>query len=261
MPRALIVEDEPEANRLLAALLKLRGCETVSVFDAAQALAVLESSPPDVVFLDLMLPDLNGYEVCGRIKARPATCLVPVVIVTARLAAENRLKSFELGAQAFVPKPYVPGQIFAALETALSWSREVAACGGRGTIHFGDSIETFHLDLGRFRGLLLARGDLDGPAVGQIVDSLCAIGMDAHCWGTSQGESLVAAADYVIEDERLVVTIRDKAGWFAGGDLTEAAAAFDPALDEVFDEVRRDDDGREVQLVKTLGGQASRAEP
>src|SRR4051794_40082665 len=98
MPNALIVEDEPEANRLLAMLVQLRGYTTRSVFTGGEALEAVENGDPfDVVFLDLMLPDTNGFEVCRQIKARPESCAVPVVMVTARLIEENRAKSEEVG--------------------------------------------------------------------------------------------------------------------------------------------------------------------
>ena len=68
MPTALIVEDEPEANKLLAMLLQLRGYRTESAFSGAEALEKIRDHAPDVVFLDLMLPDMDGYEVCRSLK-------------------------------------------------------------------------------------------------------------------------------------------------------------------------------------------------
>lgn len=118
MPTALIVEDEPEANRLLAMIVQLKGYTTRSAFTGLEALKAVESESFDVVFLDLMLPDTNGYEVCRKIKGRPESCSTPVVVVTARLADENRAKSSEVGADGFIPKPYTPGQIFEALASA-----------------------------------------------------------------------------------------------------------------------------------------------
>src|SRR6516225_731065 len=83
MPTALIVEDEPEANRLLSMLVQLRGYRTESAFTGGEALSKVDQRPPDIVFLDLMLPDINGYEVCTCLKTQRATSLIPVVMVTA----------------------------------------------------------------------------------------------------------------------------------------------------------------------------------
>src|SRR3954454_17984312 len=90
MPTALIVEDVPEANKLLSMLVQLRGYRTDSAFTGSEALEKIGHSPPDIVFLDLMLPDINGYEVCKSLKSLKATSPIPVVMVTARVAAENR---------------------------------------------------------------------------------------------------------------------------------------------------------------------------
>ena len=68
-----------------------------------------------------MLPDINGYEVCKILKSSKGTSLIPLVIVTARIAAENRIESFCLGADDYIAKPYTPDQIFQAVEQALRW--------------------------------------------------------------------------------------------------------------------------------------------
>lgn len=119
MPRVLIVEDEPEANRLLCMLVELKGFQTEAAHDGAQALEIVERDPPDLIFLDLMLPDVDGLALCRRFKSLRNSAKTPVVIVTARLADENRVQSFAAGADDFISKPYLPEQIFQALETAL----------------------------------------------------------------------------------------------------------------------------------------------
>ena len=98
MPTALIVEDEPEANKLLAMLVQLRGYHTESALDGAQAMDYLRKRVPDVVFLDLMLPDVDGYDICRFLKSSGNTSKVPVIIVTARITDLNRIESFRAGA-------------------------------------------------------------------------------------------------------------------------------------------------------------------
>ncbi|HEY2158416.1 MAG TPA: response regulator [Isosphaeraceae bacterium] len=94
MPTALIVEDEPAANQLLSMLVQLRGYATDSAFSGGEAIEKADGGHPDLVFLDLMLPDINGYEVCEAIKGRRSTTDIPVVMVTARVAGENRIQGF-----------------------------------------------------------------------------------------------------------------------------------------------------------------------
>lgn len=77
MPTALIVEDEPEANKLLAMLLQLRGYQTVSAYRGAEALEKIREHAPDVVFLDLMLPDMDGYDVCRSLQSARPVSVIP----------------------------------------------------------------------------------------------------------------------------------------------------------------------------------------
>src|ERR1700733_11814205 len=104
MPTALIVEDEPEANKLLAMLVQLRRYSTISAYSGAEALDKVVTHMPGVVPLALMLPVRGGYDVCRALKASGTTSQVPIVIVTARIAAENRIESFRAGADDYVPK-------------------------------------------------------------------------------------------------------------------------------------------------------------
>jgi CheY-like chemotaxis protein len=252
MPTALIVEDEPEANKLLSMLVRLRGYQTVSAHTGSEAVAALDRAVPDVVFLDLMLPDSNGYDICRAIKGQRATSLVPVVIVTARLADENRARSFQVGALSYVPKPYTPDQIFEALSRAETWWRESRRADVSGTLHLGDGDEPLQRELAALRCLLIAHTGLGEGESSRIVAALRAIAEDARGFAARGQLRTVATAHYQLRPDRFVISIRDQEGWFDGGDLTEAAAGFEPGLDQVFDEARRDEAGRTAVLVKYL---------
>lgn len=215
MPTALIVEDEPEANKLLAMLIQLRGYRTVSAFTGGEALATIDRETPDVVFLDLMLPDLNGYEVCKAIKSRRSTALIPVVMVTARVAVENRLHSFRVGADQYIPKPYTPDQIFEALADADAWTCRDGRRVREGEIPFdsdGDG-ETLRR-LSRLRSLLLAASPLEPDAAGRMVEALGTLWESADAWGRRHGVNHVATLHYHLDPGRAVLTLRDLSGWF-----------------------------------------------
>src|SRR5262245_34007871 len=169
MPTALIVEDEPEANKLLAMLLQLRGYRTESAYRGAEALDKIREHTPDVVFLDLMLPDMDGYQVCRSLKTPGGVIAVPVVIVTARLTAENRIESFAAGAHDYVPKPYTPAQIFEALEQSAAWKDLVDAPRLEGEVPLDarDDGETLR-QLAHLRRLLLARCALESGDIDRI---------------------------------------------------------------------------------------------
>ena len=188
MPTALIVEDEPQANKLLSMLVQLHGYSTESAFSGHEALEKVRTCVPDVVFLDLMLPDLDGYEVCRALKSSGTTNQVPIVIVTARLAAENRIESFHAGADDYVPKPYTPDQIFEALEqsNARKQERTAPSIEGQVVLDGRDDGETLRR-LARLRGSLLARGGLERDAIDRISAAVWAIWASVDGWGASVG--------------------------------------------------------------------------
>lgn len=257
MPTALIVEDEPEANLLLSMLVSLRGYQSTPAHTGAEAEAALDRDVPDVVFLDLMLPDSSGYEICQKMQARPETSLIPVVIVSARLADENRSRCYQAGAVRYVAKPYTPDEIFEALAAAEQWRDENARAEATGTMNLGDGDERVIRELSRLRALLTARTPLGGPEAGRIVGALESIVADAHSWGSRRDVERVACADYRLLDDRLIVTVRDESGWFSPGDLRETATRSHSDLDQVFDEVHAAESGRATVMVKRFDGAPS----
>jgi CheY-like chemotaxis protein len=214
MPDALIVEDEPEANKLLSMLVQLRGYRTDSALTGAEALAVVARHRPDIIFLDLMLPDIDGYEVCRALKTRKETTLIPVVMVTARVALENRVRCYCTGANYYVTKPYTPDQIFEAMDDAREWRRLVEIDGGAGEFQLeardeGESLRR----LAQFGSRLLAETPLGTEEVCRVNEALRHICIQADAWGQKHGVHAVASLSYRIEPDRTLLTLRDLSGW------------------------------------------------
>jgi putative two-component system response regulator len=103
--RILVVDDDLASRELLAELLLSRKYEVVTACDGVEALEEFERSHPDLVLLDVMMPRLDGFETCGRLKATPEGRLTPVVLVTALSAGEDRIRGLEAGADGFLTKP------------------------------------------------------------------------------------------------------------------------------------------------------------
>jgi CheY-like chemotaxis protein len=216
MPKALIVEDEPEANELLAMLVQLRGYQTDSAFTGGEALEKASTDRPDIVFLDLMLPDLNGYDVCRALKGSRDTNAIPVVMVTARLADENRVQGFQVGATEYVPKPYTPDQIFGAMAQADAWTRKLAEGEVEGTIPLDARDDVGHLrDVNRLLSLLLERTPLTEDAARGIGQVLVDLALRAVDWGGRNGKGPVATLRYRWDQREVVITLTDESGWFA----------------------------------------------
>jgi two-component system phosphate regulon response regulator PhoB len=105
-PQVLIVDDERDLVRLLEFNLQQAGFETAAAYTGMEALERVRQRIPDLVVLDLMLPDIPGTEVCRQIKASPRTRHVPVLMLTARTDEVDRVVGFEVGADDFVTKPF-----------------------------------------------------------------------------------------------------------------------------------------------------------
>ena len=103
--RVLIVDDNAANAELLEAYLQGSGWDIVLAASGAQALESCRKSVPDIVLLDVMMPDMSGYEVCRRLKGDPATRDVPVIMVTALTAVEDVEKAVDAGTDDFLSKP------------------------------------------------------------------------------------------------------------------------------------------------------------
>jgi DNA-binding response OmpR family regulator len=111
----LVVEDDPEINELVGAYARLAGFGYRSALNGDAALTEVRRRRPDVIVLDLMLPDLDGFEICRRIKANAETRSVPVIILTALDSEQARAKGREVGADEYLTKPFDPDRLMRAL--------------------------------------------------------------------------------------------------------------------------------------------------
>ena len=117
--RVLVVDDTPQNVKLLADILGAKGFVAITAANGEEALAKLAAEQPDIVLLDVMMPGLSGYDVCRRIRADPATALLPVVLVTSLDPHEERVKGIEAGADDFLSKPIHQAELLARVRSLL----------------------------------------------------------------------------------------------------------------------------------------------
>ena len=117
--RILIVDDERDIVQVLDFALRQAGFDTVTAPDAAQALLRVRETQPDLVILDLMLPDLPGTEVCRQLKSSARTATLPVIMLTARSDEVDRVVGFELGADDYITKPFSVREVVLRVKAIL----------------------------------------------------------------------------------------------------------------------------------------------
>ena len=106
--RVLVVDDDPLVRNLLSAVLHDANFDLIEAVDGHEALAIAASNPPDVVVLDVMMPGIDGYEVCRMLRADPDFATTRIVILTAKSAPGAREDAIRAGADAFFTKPFSP---------------------------------------------------------------------------------------------------------------------------------------------------------
>jgi adenylate cyclase len=117
--KILVVDDTPRNVKLLADLLAVKGYDVVTAESGREALNKLEAERLDLVLLDVVMPEMSGYEVCRSIRATPAMAMLPIVMVTALDPAEERIKGIEAGADDFLTKPINQAELLARVKSLL----------------------------------------------------------------------------------------------------------------------------------------------
>lgn len=120
--RILVVDDVDANVRLLEALLSSRGYEVVSATNGREALAVIEAERPDVILLDVVMPEMDGYAVCRALRENDETAVLPVIMVTSS-GSEEKTKAIEAGADDFIPKPFNHDELFTRVRSLLRIKR------------------------------------------------------------------------------------------------------------------------------------------
>jgi two-component system phosphate regulon response regulator PhoB len=118
-PKILVVDDEPDAVELIEFNLKAAGFDVVTANDGAEALKKARQVLPQLILLDLMLPEVDGLEVCKILRRDPQTQAIPIIMVTAKAAEIDRVLGLELGADDYVTKPFSPRELVLRVKRLL----------------------------------------------------------------------------------------------------------------------------------------------
>jgi DNA-binding response OmpR family regulator len=132
--RILVVDDDPKTAASIRLYLEREGYETVVAHGGRRALELARSEPPDLLVLDLMLPEIDGFEICRALRAESS---VPIVMLTARTTEEDKLRGLDLGADDYIAKPFSPRELVARVRAVLRRASASGADAGA-VLHCGD---------------------------------------------------------------------------------------------------------------------------
>lgn len=126
--KILVVDDEKELIKLLAFHMSIAGYDVLSAKDGLEALEICKDKKPDLIILDIMLPRIDGWEVCRRIKNDPETGSIPIIILSALSEVNDKLKGFDLGGDDYVTKPFSPRELVVRVKRVLARLEAKSSC-------------------------------------------------------------------------------------------------------------------------------------
>jgi DNA-binding response OmpR family regulator len=230
MPRTvLVVDDERDTNDILSSLVQARGFVAIPMFTGAQALVAVAEQQPDLMLLDLRLPDIDGFELCDQLKRTRETNLIPIIMVTALEDARNRASGVRVGANGYLTKPFTAPQLYEAMDTALAWREEHQKRGTQGEINFDIRSELTYLSQASdMLADLFAHTPLTDRHIKDLKQAVMEMGGNAIEWGHRKNADLVLRLTYRIDPTSVTLIIKDEGPGFNPRDLPHAASDEDP---------------------------------
>ena len=123
-PHVLIIDDDPIVHRILQVWLTKQGFEVLDAFKGEEGLELTVKNHPDLILLDIMMPEMDGFEVCRRIKAKDDTRDIPIIFISAKAESEDRVQGLELGASDYITKPLDKGEVIARIQLQVKLKRQ-----------------------------------------------------------------------------------------------------------------------------------------
>jgi two-component system, OmpR family, response regulator len=269
--KALIVDDEVELGQILAEHLRRWGFDPTIHTEGKEAVDWSRHQQPDVLLLDLMLPDVDGYSICETLKLDRETNRIPIIMTTALSGHEDKVRGLQVGADRYLTKPFTSEQLHQAITDAFAAQAEMGKHGTEGAIRFHLQSDTQYLEeLNHLLGSLFLFSGLDPVQIRQLATAVRELGTNAIEWGHQKQVERIVTVDYRIDNEKVTIIIKDTGSGFNPQNLPHAAGPEDPVghmmvretlgLREggfgilmsrgLVDELEYNEKGNEVRLVK-----------
>jgi DNA-binding response OmpR family regulator len=213
--RALLLEDEQDVAELIRYNLAREGWDLLVARNGAEALKLAREHHLDVILLDIMVPQLNGWEVCRRLKQDPALAPIPVIMVTGRVEEGDKVLGFELGADDYVTKPFSPRELIARIRAVLRRGTHVNAHAKKAHLKAGD----LEIDRHRFEVRLKGRPVELTPKEFELLATLVAT--PGRVFGREELLDVVWGRDGFVEPRTVDVHVARLRGKFGAAQLEE----------------------------------------
>jgi DNA-binding response OmpR family regulator len=211
--RVLVLEDEQDVADLIRYNLAREGYEVVVAATGQEALKQARQARPDVILLDIMVPQLNGWEVCRRLKHEPETSGIPVIMVTGRVDEGDKVLGFELGADDYVTKPFSPRELIARIRAVVRRGRAGAVLEKKPHLRVGD------LEIDRDRFQVRMQGHVVDLTPKEFELLAILAGTPGRVFGREELLDLVWGHDGFVEPRTVDVHVARLRGKFTGAGL------------------------------------------
>jgi phosphate regulon transcriptional regulator PhoB len=210
--RILVVEDEPDVAEMIRYNVSREGYEVAVVKNGADAIERARELRPDVVLLDIMIPQLNGWEVCRRLKQEPRTRPIPIIMVTGRVEEGDKILGFEMGADDYITKPFSPRELVARI-------RAVVRRGAPATPQDRKHLKAGELEIDRYRFEVRMRGQPVELTPKEFELLAALVGAPGRVFGREELLDLVWGTDGFVEPRTVDVHVARLRGKFTAARL------------------------------------------
>lgn len=269
--KALVVEDEQDTGQILAELLRRWGFDPTVMAEGKPAVSWVRDHSPDLILLDLLLPDIEGFEICEILKLEKETNLIPIVMITALTAPEDKIRGLKVGANQYLTKPFTAEDLHSAIQNAFSWREEIRQKGMHGAVRFQLQSDTKYLEeLNSLLSSMFLYCGLAPTQAKQLITAVRELGTNAIEWGHKKESNRIVTVDYHIDEEKITIVIRDTGPGFDPKNVPHAADPEDPVSHMMVrealgmreggfgilmsrglvDDMKYNESGNEVELIK-----------
>jgi DNA-binding response OmpR family regulator len=221
----LVVEDDADLNQLICELLSSAGYSPEPVLEGEQAIRSVQAGTPDAIILDVMLPGLDGFDVCRKLKFHRETNRVPTLMLTALDKDASRRHALRVGADRYITKPFDPDVLLAQLREAIEFGKRMEAGHTRAVVAFQMQSDCrMFQQLNEMLGELFVQTNLPEMEIDLVRQAVLEMIENAREWGNRGQADKTVSVSYELTDEALKFIITDEGQGFDPKHIPHAAS-------------------------------------